>query len=145
MSEFLLQFRPKDDVSFPGTPGSFDMVVFRGSRDALVKSGLTEEDVESLRTLYEDLRNVCSRARERGVRVRRLYTDWIKYEALIPPYSSFSMLSILGINPESMRLSWLLVGSLTSHQAADLSTNSHLYTGHIKRTSSGKCMPLILK
>ncbi|KAB5591466.1 hypothetical protein CTheo_5070 [Ceratobasidium theobromae] len=69
MSKFLLQSRPKDDVPFPGTPGSFDMVVFKGSRDALIKGGLTEEDIDSLRTLYEDLRNVCSRARNRGIRL----------------------------------------------------------------------------
>ena len=69
MSKFLVKSRPKDDVPFPGTPGSFDMVVFRGAKDSLIESGLTEEDIESLRTLYEDLRTVCKLAKERGIRV----------------------------------------------------------------------------
>ncbi|CAE6499008.1 unnamed protein product [Rhizoctonia solani] len=70
MSKFLLESRPKDDdVPFPGTPGSFDMVVFRGAKDPLIEGGLTEEDITSLRTLYEDLRTVCNRAKERGVRL----------------------------------------------------------------------------
>ncbi|KAF8603115.1 FAD-linked oxidoreductase [Ceratobasidium sp. AG-I] len=69
MSTFLLQSRPKDDVPYPGTPSSFDMVIFRGSKEGLLKGGLTEDDVTDLRTLYEDLRGVCNRARERGVRL----------------------------------------------------------------------------
>ncbi|KAF8761359.1 Converts proline delta-1-pyrroline-5-carboxylate [Rhizoctonia solani] len=68
MSKFLLKSRPADDVPFPGTPGSFDMVVFRGAKEPLIKAGLTEEDIESLRVLYEDLRTVCNRAKERGIR-----------------------------------------------------------------------------
>ncbi|CAE6426615.1 unnamed protein product [Rhizoctonia solani] len=69
MSKFLLKSRPADDVPFPGTPGSFDMVVFRGAKEPLIKAGLTEEDIESLRVLYEDLRTVCNRAKERGIRL----------------------------------------------------------------------------
>ncbi|KAF8741928.1 Proline dehydrogenase, partial [Rhizoctonia solani] len=69
MSKFLLKSRPADDVPFPGTPGSFDMVVFRGVKEPLIKAGLTEEDIESLRVLYEDLRTVCNRAKERGIRL----------------------------------------------------------------------------
>ncbi|KAG9124343.1 hypothetical protein FRC07_011980 [Ceratobasidium sp. 392] len=56
MSTFLLKGRPRDDVPYPGTPGSFDMLVFEGSREMLMKGGLTEEDITSLRRLYEDLR-----------------------------------------------------------------------------------------
>ncbi|KAG8714813.1 hypothetical protein FRC11_007044 [Ceratobasidium sp. 423] len=69
MSKFLLKSRPQDDVPFPGTPGSFDMVVFRGAKDPLIEGGLTEEDIASLRTLYEDLRTICNRAKERGIRL----------------------------------------------------------------------------
>ncbi|CAE6459463.1 unnamed protein product, partial [Rhizoctonia solani] len=69
MSKFLVKSRPTDDVPFPGTPGSFDMVVFRGAKEPLIKGGLTDEDIESLRTLYEDLRTVCNRAKERGIRL----------------------------------------------------------------------------
>ncbi|KAG9097237.1 hypothetical protein FS749_006756 [Ceratobasidium sp. UAMH 11750] len=69
MSAFLLKERPRDDVPYPGTPGSFDLVVFEGSKDVLLKGGLTEEDITSLRTLYGDLRRVCRRARERGIRL----------------------------------------------------------------------------
>ncbi|CAE6433516.1 unnamed protein product [Rhizoctonia solani] len=69
MSKFLIESRPKDEVPFPGTPGSFDMVVFRGEKGPLIEGGLTEEDIESLRTLYKDLRTVCSRAKERGIRL----------------------------------------------------------------------------
>ncbi|KEP51851.1 proline dehydrogenase [Rhizoctonia solani 123E] len=69
MSKFLVKSRPKDDVPFPGTPGSFDMVVFRGAKEPLIESGLMEEDINSLRTLYEDLRILCKRAKERGIRL----------------------------------------------------------------------------
>ncbi|KAG9084581.1 hypothetical protein FRC06_003989, partial [Ceratobasidium sp. 370] len=69
MSAFLLKERPRDDVPYPGTPGSFDLIVFEGSKEVLLKGGLTEEDITSLRTLYGDLRRVCKRARERGIRL----------------------------------------------------------------------------
>lgn len=72
MSAFLLKSRPVDEVPYPGTPSSFDIVVFRGSKEGLLKGGLTEDDITDLRTLYEDLRSVCDRARERGIRVRLL-------------------------------------------------------------------------
>jgi proline dehydrogenase len=78
MSAFLLKARPRGDVPFPGTPGSFDMVVFQGAKQALLKGGLTEEDIGSLRALYEDLRGVCRRARERGIRVSPLYKSLIQ-------------------------------------------------------------------
>ncbi|KAH7330644.1 FAD-linked oxidoreductase-like protein [Rhizoctonia solani] len=69
MSKFLIESRPEDEVPFPGTPGSFDMVVFRGETGPLIDGGLTKEDIDSLRTLYNDLRTVCGRAKERGVRL----------------------------------------------------------------------------
>ncbi|KAG8776921.1 hypothetical protein FRC12_000621 [Ceratobasidium sp. 428] len=69
MSTFLLKGRPRDDVPYPGTPASFDLAVFEGPKETLLKGGLTEEDIMSLRTLYDDLRRVCRRARERGIRL----------------------------------------------------------------------------
>ncbi|QRW05789.1 proline dehydrogenase [Ceratobasidium sp. AG-Ba] len=69
MSAFLLRERPRDDVPYPGTPVSFDMIVFNGPKERLLRGGLTEEDIDALRTLYDDLRRVCLRARDRGVRL----------------------------------------------------------------------------
>ncbi|KAG8704558.1 hypothetical protein FRC09_003455 [Ceratobasidium sp. 395] len=69
MSTFLLTSRPKNGVSYPGTPGSTDLLVLRESESAGSFSGLTEDDVKDLRELYRDLREICTRAKERGVRI----------------------------------------------------------------------------
>jgi proline dehydrogenase len=69
MSTFLLASRPKDNVSYPGTPGSTDLVVLQGPEDTRSLNGLTGEDVKALRELYQDLKGICARAKERGVRV----------------------------------------------------------------------------
>ena len=72
MSTFLLTSRPKDNVPYPGTPGSTDMAVFQGSEQALLAGGLNEGDIKSLRELYKDLQEISTRAKGRGVKVSRL-------------------------------------------------------------------------
>ncbi|KAG8691661.1 hypothetical protein FRC08_010114 [Ceratobasidium sp. 394] len=69
MSTFLLASRPKDDVSYPGTPGSTDLLVLQDSANPWSFNGLTENDVKALRELYRDLREICAQAKERGVRI----------------------------------------------------------------------------
>lgn len=69
MSTFLLNSRPKDNVPYPGTPNSTDMAVFQGSEQALLLGGLNEGDIKALRELFKDLHGICTRAKERGVKV----------------------------------------------------------------------------
>ena len=54
-------------VPYPGTPESSDLAVLHGriSRD----SPLTAQDVEDLKELYHDLNRICSRAKDRSVRI----------------------------------------------------------------------------
>ncbi|QRV91724.1 proline dehydrogenase [Ceratobasidium sp. AG-Ba] len=69
MSTFLLSSRPKGNVSYPGTPGSTDLVVFQSSESPRSFNGLSEDDVIALRELYQNLRKICARAKERGIRL----------------------------------------------------------------------------
>ncbi|KAG9124342.1 hypothetical protein FRC07_011979 [Ceratobasidium sp. 392] len=69
MSTFLLASRPKNDVSYPGTPGSTDLLILQNLESSRSFNGLTEDDVKALRELYQDLRKICVRAKDRGVRI----------------------------------------------------------------------------
>ncbi|KIJ60119.1 hypothetical protein HYDPIDRAFT_32541 [Hydnomerulius pinastri MD-312] len=69
LSLHLIQTRPTlhPAVPFPGTPLSSDLALL----DARTSEGspLTSEDVKDLKELYDDLNRICTRAKERGVRV----------------------------------------------------------------------------
>ncbi|KAF8555937.1 FAD-linked oxidoreductase [Imleria badia] len=54
-------------VPFPGTPESSDLTVLHGwiPQDSL----LTAQDVEELKELYHDLNRICTRAKDRSVRI----------------------------------------------------------------------------
>ncbi|KAF9235880.1 FAD-linked oxidoreductase [Melanogaster broomeanus] len=54
-------------VPFPGTPTSSDLAVLDTSIPE--ESPLTVEDVRDLKDLYNDLNKICTRAKERGIRV----------------------------------------------------------------------------
>ncbi|KAF8839921.1 FAD-linked oxidoreductase [Paxillus ammoniavirescens] len=69
LSLHLVRTRPELNprVPFPGTPESSDLAVF----DTRISDGspLTTQDVEDLKGLYDDLNRICTRAKERRVRV----------------------------------------------------------------------------
>ncbi|KAF9507110.1 hypothetical protein BS47DRAFT_1373974 [Hydnum rufescens UP504] len=67
-STYLCQTRPKERLAlpYPYTPHADDMAVLSLET---VPSPLTQDDVIAIKTLYEELRGICSRARERKVAV----------------------------------------------------------------------------
>lgn len=67
-STALLTLRPKSSVPFPGCPHASDLD-FLYAPIGSIKSDLTEEDIKSLRELHADLHRICTRAKERGVKI----------------------------------------------------------------------------
>ncbi|KIJ21264.1 hypothetical protein PAXINDRAFT_5444 [Paxillus involutus ATCC 200175] len=69
LSLHLVRTRPELNprVPFPGTPESSDLAVL----DSHIPEGspLTTQDMEDLKGLYDDLNRICTRAKERRVRV----------------------------------------------------------------------------
>lgn len=134
MSTFLLASRPKDNVPYPGTPGSTDMAVFQGSEQVLLAGGLNEGDIKSLRELYKDLQEICARGQERGVRVSTL-DNLLVFQYLMRSGRSRWTRSTLGINLGLMHSCWHSVESSTDQRlqrTANSQRVSHLYMEHIK-------------
>ncbi|KAL4071186.1 FAD-linked oxidoreductase-like protein [Scleroderma yunnanense] len=71
LSVHLVRTRPtlSDPVPFPGTPDSTDLSILHCWTPSREESPLTEEDIRDLRGLYGDLKRICTRAKERRVRV----------------------------------------------------------------------------
>ena len=67
-SAYLCQTRPEELLAlpYPYTPHANDMDVLS---HGTMPSTLTQDDVTAIKTLYEDLRQICARARERQVAV----------------------------------------------------------------------------
>lgn len=69
MSIHLTRTRPalSPPVPYPGTPEPSDLAVLDGRIPK--DSPLTVQDVEDLKELYDDLNSICSRAKDRSVRI----------------------------------------------------------------------------
>uniref|UniRef100_D8PUW4 Proline dehydrogenase n=1 Tax=Schizophyllum commune (strain H4-8 / FGSC 9210) TaxID=578458 RepID=D8PUW4_SCHCM len=57
------------DVEFPGAPHDNDLDVVLKSKGESIPAPLTQADAAALAQLYSDLCRICTRARERGVRI----------------------------------------------------------------------------
>ncbi|KAL1684964.1 FAD-linked oxidoreductase-like protein [Schizophyllum commune] len=57
------------DVEFPGAPHDLDLDVVLKSKGESIPGPLTQADAAALAQLYSDLCRICTRARERGVRI----------------------------------------------------------------------------
>lgn len=68
LSAHLSSLRATDSVQFPGCPRSDDLAVIK-SNDLPSSSPLTAQDLADLGELLVDLNRICSRARERNVRL----------------------------------------------------------------------------
>ncbi|KAG7090579.1 hypothetical protein E1B28_009686 [Marasmius oreades] len=70
LSKFLIDTRTPLPVPFPGCPRSTDLDVLYG-RHKLNRNGgpLSDDDVIALRELHQDLRRICARAQQRGVKI----------------------------------------------------------------------------
>ncbi|KAK7034780.1 hypothetical protein VNI00_012187 [Paramarasmius palmivorus] len=64
----LLIHEPRYPVPFPGCPRASDLEVLYDKRQRIPEP-LTNEDIEDLRELHSDLRRICTRASERGVKI----------------------------------------------------------------------------
>ncbi|KAL0573845.1 hypothetical protein V5O48_008109 [Marasmius crinis-equi] len=68
LSKYLTDTRSPLPVPFPGCPRSTDLDVLE-ERDVGHRGPLTDNDISALRELYSDLRRICTRAQERGVKI----------------------------------------------------------------------------
>ncbi|KAF8272420.1 FAD-linked oxidoreductase-like protein [Lactarius quietus] len=68
LSTHLSSLHTTDPILFPGCPRADDLAVLN-SKDLPSSSSLTAQDVADLRELLVDLNRICSRARERNVRL----------------------------------------------------------------------------
>ena len=69
MSLHLIRTRPvlSPPIPYPGSPESSDLTVLHGRIPK--GSPLTAQDVEDLEELYNDLNRICTRAKDRNVRI----------------------------------------------------------------------------
>ncbi|TDL22291.1 FAD-linked oxidoreductase [Rickenella mellea] len=69
-SKYLVQTRPETPfVPFPGCPHTSDLSVLEDHKYPSDISPLTPEDILALKGLHDDLVRICSRAKERGVKI----------------------------------------------------------------------------
>ncbi|KAF9261971.1 FAD-linked oxidoreductase [Marasmius fiardii PR-910] len=69
-SKYLIDTRSPLPVPFPGCPRSTDLDVLHDPQRSGGSCGpLSEDDVVALRELYQDLRRICARAQQRGVKI----------------------------------------------------------------------------
>ncbi|KAJ8088823.1 hypothetical protein PM082_014069 [Marasmius tenuissimus] len=68
LSKYLTDTRSPLPVPFPGCPRSTDLDVLH-EHNPTRRGPLTDDDIVALRELYSDLRRICTRAQERGVKI----------------------------------------------------------------------------
>jgi proline dehydrogenase len=70
-STYLVRTRAQlnPPIPHPGTARSTDLVVLQSPTPSKDLSPLTAEDIAALRELREDLWRICTKARERGVKL----------------------------------------------------------------------------
>ncbi|ESK84830.1 proline dehydrogenase [Moniliophthora roreri MCA 2997] len=68
LSKYLIDTRSPLPVPFPGCPRASDLDVLYDKKRTNT-GPLTNEDIKSLRELHSDLRRICTRASERGVKI----------------------------------------------------------------------------
>ncbi|KAF8337661.1 FAD-linked oxidoreductase [Amanita rubescens] len=66
LSAHILKARSSQAVPFPGSPTASDLAILHAPSQGV---NLTQKDIESLRELHADLESICSRAKERDVKV----------------------------------------------------------------------------
>ncbi|CCM03712.1 uncharacterized protein FIBRA_05858 [Fibroporia radiculosa] len=128
-SKYLVSTRPKSSpsVAFPGRPLSSDFDVL-SSRSA-TNSFLTDSDIADLRELRDDLREICKRAREHGVKI---IVD-AEYSWYQPAIDAFT----LSLQREFNRLpssSWFRLGNPTLHTSAVQPLVYQTYQAYLRRT-----------
>lgn len=64
-----MRTRPTSGVEFPGCAAPCDLDLLYSDTNPAKEHTLTEADIVALRKLHKDLRRICTRAQERGVRV----------------------------------------------------------------------------
>ena len=66
VSSFIVQSRPPSAIPFPGSPRIEDLDVILNTPST---GHLTPSQISGLRELYSDLVRICTRARERGIKI----------------------------------------------------------------------------
>ena len=66
LSSFIVQSRPPSAIPFPGSPRIEDLDVILNTPST---GHLTPSQISGLRELYSDLVRICTRARERGIKI----------------------------------------------------------------------------
>ncbi|KAG9003332.1 hypothetical protein FRB94_003216 [Tulasnella sp. JGI-2019a] len=85
LSSHLLDARPQDRlVHYPGTPQPTDLDVLSLTKPP-VDSPLTVDDLDALRTLRNDLRRICLKAKQRDVKVV-MDAEYTRYQAAIDAF-----------------------------------------------------------
>ncbi|KAH9048797.1 FAD-linked oxidoreductase [Lactarius hengduanensis] len=128
LSAHLSSLHAADPVLFPGCPRADDLAVLK-SNDLPSSSPLTAQDLADLGELLVDLNRICSRARERNV---RLIVD-AEYSWYQPAIDSISLSLMREFNkdpPSSSR--WLSHIILVQHALPFQDATSHHYALGVK-------------
>jgi hypothetical protein len=98
LSVYLTRFRPSlpaphSQISFPGCAQSTDLDVLYSSKARLKQTVLTSDDIVALGELHSDLVRICSKAKERGIKV--IIDAEYRFVIVIPTYSFVMTLTII--------------------------------------------------
>ncbi|KIK93539.1 hypothetical protein PAXRUDRAFT_828860 [Paxillus rubicundulus Ve08.2h10] len=139
----LTQTRPalSPPVLFPGTPASSDLAVL-DTRN-LKGLPLTADDVTDLRDLYDDLNKICTRAKERRVKVV-LDAEYSWYQ---PAIDAFGHALMEKYNKLPEELSWLTRWILRTNPAEGMPVQPLVYVtyqAYLRRTAGHLARSLTL-
>ncbi|KIM50558.1 hypothetical protein SCLCIDRAFT_1225260 [Scleroderma citrinum Foug A] len=137
LSLHLVATRPmlSDPVPFPGSPDSTDLAIFHQRTVHRAGSPLTEEDIKDLNGLYDDLKRICTRAKERGVRVM-IDAEYSWYQPAVDAFGHALMEKFNKLPEEKGWLTrWMRRSSSTSREHVELQPLVYAtYQAYLKRT-----------
>ncbi|KAF8839920.1 FAD-linked oxidoreductase [Paxillus ammoniavirescens] len=128
-------------VPFPGTPASSDLAVL--NTRTLEGSPLTAEDVRDLNDLYDDLNKICTRAKERRVKVV-LDAEYSWYQ---PAIDAFGHALMEKYNKLPEELSWVTRWMLRANPAEGMPIQPLVYVtyqAYLRRTAGHLARSLTL-
>ncbi|KAF9221317.1 FAD-linked oxidoreductase [Gyrodon lividus] len=139
----LTRTRPtlSPQVPFPGTPASSDLAVL--DTPILEECPLTAENVRELKDLYDDLNRICTRAKERRVRVI-LDAEYSWYQ---PAIDAFGHALMEKYNRLPEQLGWMTRWMPRSNPAEKMQVQPLVYVtyqAYLRRTSAHLARSLTL-
>ncbi|KAG6327796.1 hypothetical protein ID866_11292 [Astraeus odoratus] len=126
---------PLEPIPFPGTPSSTDLAVLNRSSRYHGVFPLSEEDIKDLKELYDDLKRICMRAKERRIRVM-IDAEHSWYQPAIDAYGHALMQQFNKLpQKEGLVTRWFLASSPKGEEPRPVQPLVYMtYQAYLRRT-----------